>query len=213
MQKRDDAARPGPSPATAAMIRALFSPLVRDGRVDERLLSALGIVGEDYSGHFDKALDPDEATRFDFYMEARAGRRIFFDVKLREDGFATCADDDAQKEKIERVYRPQLHGYVDDKWLAPAAFCAHCEVLGKVSYLGRYADSGIVFIFPRTSDPLMEAGKAIKQIVSKTLAPRTAILYLEYVVERILAAVSGDEAMREHYLEFREQYIGVPRGV
>ena len=59
----------------------------------------------------------------------------------------------------------------------------------------------------------MEAGKAIKQIVSKTLAPRTAILYLEYVVERILAAVGDDVELREHYLGFREQYIGVPRTV
>ena len=186
----------------------LFSPLLRNGAVDKRLLQVLGITPEtDYEGHFGRVVDPEEHTRFDFYMEAKSGRRIFFDLKHAETGFASSAEDEWHGQKLERQYRPHLREHVDAKWLEPATFFANYEVLSKLSYLGRYADSGLVFIFPRANARLMAAQAVIKQIVSKSLAPRLAIFYLEYLLERMLVAVADDEALRRHFLEFREKYL------
>lgn len=189
------------------MTNDLFSPFLQNGRVDARLLGALGIPVGDYEGHFEKVLDPAESTLFDFYMEGNSGRRYFFDAKLSETVFGSCTDDDRNREKLERHYRPHLHERVDAKWLEPAAFSAHCEVLGHLSYLGRYADSGVVFIFPRANVGLMKAEETIKQIVSKTLAPRVAILYLEYLVGRILEAVEEDAALRQHFVRFLVTHV------
>lgn len=185
----------------------LFSPFLQNSRVHERLLRALGVPPEDYEGHFEKVLDTAEHTAFDFYMEGTSGRKIFFELKLSETGFGSCADDERHREKLERHYRPHLHGRVDAKWLEPTAFFANYEVLTHLSYLGRHADSGLVFIFPKTNEGLMEGDETIKQIVSKTLAPRVAILYLEYLVGRILELVADDEVLRKHFLEFREKYV------
>lgn len=192
---------------SAAMTNDLFSPFMQNGRVDARLLRALGIPEGDYEGHFGKVLDPAEGTVFDFCMESDSGRRYFFDTKLSEAVFGSSADDDRNREKLERHYRPHLHERVDAKWLEPAAFFAHCEVLGHLSYLGRYADSGVVFVFPKANAGLMEAEETIKQIVSKTLAPRVAVLYLEYLVGRILEAVEEDAALRAHFLRFLVTHV------
>ena len=185
----------------------LFSPFLQRSPVDERLLRALGIPADDYEGHFDKILDPAEGTAFDFYMEAKSGRRIFFDLKLPEAAFESCADDAPHRKKAERQYLPHLNGLVDTRWLQPAEFFANYEVLSKLSYLGRYADSGMVFIFPKTDSRLMAIDETIKKIVSKTLAPRVAILYLEYVVSRILTLVHDDDTLRRHFLDFQARYI------
>jgi hypothetical protein len=194
--------------SSQAMAFNLFFPFLRDGGVDERLLDVLGISAEaGYEGRFEKVLDPAENTRFDFYLEGPSGLKIFFDVKLCEDGFGSCDDDEHHRQKLERHYRPHLHEHVDAKWLEPEAFFANYRVLRNLSYLGRHPDSGLVFIFPKASEPLMEAENSIKMIVSKSLAPRIAILYLEYLVERILEAVADDEALRKHFLEFRDKYV------
>ena len=185
----------------------LFSPFLQTSPVDKRLLRALGIPADDYEGHLDKVLDPAEGSALDFYIEAPSGRRYFFAVKGPEAAFESCVDDEPHRKKAERYYLPHLNGLVDTRWLQPAEFFANYEVLSKLSYLGRYADSGMVFIFPKTDARLMVVDETIKKIVSKTLAPRVAILYLEYVVSRILTLVDDDDTLRRHFLHFQAKYI------
>src|SRR5690349_5238072 len=104
----------------------LFDPMLDRGKVDRRLLTALGIVdSSDYTGTFERVLDADEGTSFDFYMESAAGQQIFFDVKRSGDQFRGCDNDTSHHEKLEEHYRPHLRDHVDAKWLAPAAFCAN----------------------------------------------------------------------------------------
>jgi hypothetical protein len=192
---------------TRAMAFDLFTPFLNEGRVDPRLLKVLGVSGAEYRGEFEKVFDSEENTRFVFYMEADTGMRIFFDVKLAESGFGVCEDDERHRDALERRYRPHLREHVDAKWLEPAKFFGNEEVMRKLSYLGRYPDSGMVFIYPKANEGLKDAEEEIKHIVSKTLAPRVAILYLEYLVERILEATADDAALREHFLGFRDKYI------
>jgi hypothetical protein len=195
-----------PAP-TRAMAFDLFSPFLDEGRVDARLLKVLGVSGDGYRGEFDKVLDPEENTRFIFYNQADSGMRIFFDVKLAEEGFGACADDERQRDALDRHYRPHLRDHVDAKWLEPAKFFGNHEVLRNLSYLGRYPDSGMVFIYPKANECLKDAEEEIKHIVSRTLAPRVAILYLEYLVERMLEATADDPGLHEHLLAFRDKYI------
>jgi hypothetical protein len=192
---------------TRAMAFDLFSAFLKEGRVDPRLLKVLGIAGGEYEGRFEQVLDSDENTRFVFYMEADTGMRIFFDVKLAEQGFGACADDERHRDALDRHYRPHLRDHVDAKWLEPAKFFGNYEVMRNLSYLGRYPESGMVFIYPKANESLKDAEEEIKHIVSKTLAPRVAILYLEYLVERVLEATADDPGLHEHFLAFRDKYI------
>ena len=196
------------SDASHAIASDLFSPFVREGAVDERLLRVLGLgTNVGYSGSLDTVLHTEEGTRFDLQLEATNGQRIFIDLKPSGARFETCDDDERRRAKLKDECEPYLAGAVDAKWLTPEAFCANYEVIRRLSYLGRYADSGVAFIFPRASEALMKSGDVIKQVVSKSLAPRVAILYLEYLVERILEQVAADEPLRRHYLAFRDRYV------
>lgn len=193
--------------SSQALAFNLFFPFLKEGRADRRLLTLLGLKGGEYMADFGKAVDAEESASFDFYMESASGQRICFELELAGASFGSAESDAAHVQMLERHYRPCLHDLIDAKWLEPAAFCAHYTVMRTLSCLGRYADSGVVFIFPRANERLKEEEQAIKQIVSKSLAPRVAILYLEYLVERILNATAGDDALHEHFLRFRAKYI------
>jgi hypothetical protein len=196
--------------SSQAMAFNLLFPFLKDGEVDPRLVQVLGIAdGAEYMGCFEKVLDPAEGTNFDFLMESPTCRRIFFELKLSEQAFGSCDNDERHQQKHKDHYEPHLRQAVDPKWLDPATFCANYQVLRNLSYLGRYPDSGVVFIFPKANEKLRQAENTIKQIVSKSLAPRVAIFYLEYLVERILDAVADDDALTQHYLAFRDKYICV----
>jgi hypothetical protein len=183
------------------MARDLFSPFLEDGTVDQRLLRALGIPAGAYEGRFD-------SDGFAFCMEATPGRKYVFDVKLAEDGFESRADDESHRGELERDYRPYLREHVDAKWLEPETFFANYEVLGNIAFLGRHADSGLVFVFPKSNERLLAAEETIKHIVSKSLAPRVALFYLEYLVGRILEAVSDDGALTAYFRNFGAKYCG-----
>lgn len=196
--------------ATQAMAFSLFSPFLdKTGRVDSRLLQALGVPAEvPYTGRFGKVLDEAENTQFDFYLDDAGDRKIFFVLKLDEPEFDSCENDAEHNEKLERHYRRHLADHIDDApWLESETFCKHYEILRHVSYLGRYAASGLIFIYPKANQKLAEAENAIKRIVSKSLAPRVAILHLEYLVARILTLTEDDAALHEHFLQFKEKYV------
>ena len=194
--------------SSQAMAFNLFFPFLTDGTVDKRLLKALGISDTaDYSGCFENVVHPEENTNFDFYMESSEGRRIFFELKLSEEGFGSCADDERHQRKLREQYEPHLRRHVDEKWLEPKTFFANYQVMRNLSYLGRYPDSGVVFIFPKANERLRESEQTIKHVASNSLAPRVAIFYLENLVARILEAVADDEPLHLHYLAFRDKYI------
>ena len=203
---------PHPAGSTAAAFE-LFSPFVAEttARIDPRLLQALGVTPDvPYSASFDRKAEEDAGTTFDFDLEAADGRRIFFDLKLEDDRFQECANDAGNRRSIEQRYLPHLIEHVDTSWLLPESFAQHYEILSKLSWLGRYPASGFVFIFPGSRTDLKESETAIKRIVSKSLAPRVAILYLEYLLARILTLTEDDAPLHEHYVRFKEKYVVLP---
>ena len=196
-----------------ALALDLFSPLVdeKTGRVDPRLLEAIGLPADaSYSGRFGKVFDPDEGTSFDFALEEPGGRKVFFVFQGVDGEFSSRPDNPADSEKLERHYLPYLIDHVDVLWLAKATFLEHFEILKTVSYLGRYPESGLVFIYPKANDKLAEPENAIKRIVSKSLAPRVAILHLEYLVARLLTLTEGNTALHERVLRLKDKYV-LPR--
>lgn len=189
----------------------LFSPFVAEGagRVDARLLQALGISRDvPYIASFRKNPDDEGDTVFDFYLEAPDGRRVFLDVRLEGTAFEHCEDNAVNRRTLEQLYLPHLLEHVDTTWLLPETFAQHYEILRKLSYLGRYPASGFVFIFPKQS--LAESENVIKRIVSKSLAPRVAIFYLEYLVARLLTLTEDDPPLHEHLMRFKEKYVVHP---
>ena len=188
----------------------LFSPLLdqASGRVHAVLPKAIGLRGEGaFKGCFDKVFDEDEGTRFEVCIESVSGRKVFCDVRPAKSAFSSCADDEAHVRNLERHYRPLLAEHVDARWLEPAAFFGHYEILRKLSYLGRYPDSGLAFIFPKANDRLLESEEVIKQMVSKSLAPRVAILHVEYLLARLLTLTEDDPALHERFVKIKEKYV------
>jgi hypothetical protein len=180
----------------------------KTGRVDARLLQAIGLPADaSYSGRFGEVFDPGEGTRFDFALEEPEGRKVFFVFQGADGEFGSRPDDPAESDKLERHYLPYLIDHVDVLWLVRATFLEHFEILKSVSYLGRYPDSGLVFIYPKANDQLVEPENAIKRIVSKSLAPRVAILYLEYLVARLLTLTEDDTALHERFLQLTDRYV------
>jgi hypothetical protein len=195
--------------STRAMVCNLFFPFLDEtsGRAHPALLKAIGLPDDLlFTGELDKIVDPDEGTRFDFYLEGPGDLKVFFATKLAEREFAGGADDELNRDKVER-YRAHLADNVDAQWLEPATFLKHFEILRNLSYLGRYARAGMVFIFPHENESLFDDDAAIKRMASRVLAPRVEILYLEYLVARLLTLTEGDAALHAHCWQLKEKYL------
>lgn len=201
--------------ASQAMAFNLFFPFMDTStqRVDARLLKCLGLPPVlEYHGAFQKVLEEEEGTRFDFYLEEVGGQKIFLNLKLAETTFGSCENDPEHRRIFDRDCRTVLGDHVDAEWLRDETFWKHDQILRHVAYLVRYPDSGLVFIYPKANESLSESDNVIKRIVSKSLAPRVAILYLEPLVTRIFEATAGDAALHAHFVQFREKYLIPPRG-
>jgi len=178
------------------------------GRVDTRLLECLGLPPIlHYDGAFQKVLGEKEGTRCDVYLEEAGGQRIFFNLKLAETTFGSGENDPEHRRIFDRDCRAFLADRIDAEWLIDETSCKHERILRLVAYLGRYPDSGLVFIYPKANESLTDSDNVIKRIVSKSLAPRVAILYLEPLLARILEATKGDAALHAHFLQFCQKYL------
>jgi len=196
--------------SSQAMAINLLFPFMDEStaRVDARILQCLGLPPIlQYEGAFQKVLDEREGTRFDFYLEEAGGQKIFFNLKLAETTFGSCENNAEHRQIFDRECRTFLADRIDAEWLREETFWKHERILRHVAYLGRHPDSGLVFIYPKANERLTESDNVIKRIVSKSLAPRVAILYLEPLLTRILKATEGDAALHTHFVEFGEKYL------
>lgn len=196
--------------SSQALAFNLFYPfLTKGGRnVDARLLKVLGLPTDvPHTGEFEKVFDRSENTNFDFYLEGPGEHKVFFEVKYSESGFGSCVNDARHCEKLTTHYRPHLSDYVDTEWLEQKTFFKHYQILRNMSYLGRHAQSSLIFIFPKANESLAQDEQVIERMIARSLTPRVEILYLEDLVERILDVSAEDDALHDHFRAFQEKYV------
>ena len=193
--------------SSQAMCFNLFYPLVVDREWAAAFVQGvLGVKGAPRSLAFEYVEDPQESTHFDFFIALDAGR-IYFETRLAELGLGTVDLPGREREKLLARYAPRLAGLVEPKWLEPDGFFRRYQLLRNLAYLSE-PGSLLYLVVPKANQPLQQALNILPEITAGALQERVRVLYLEDALERVKPLLRGrDEALKNHYREFREKYL------
>lgn len=196
--------------SSQAMCLNLFFPLVVDPEGRKILTDALGHNRGMASGDswwFEKVLDKDENTNFDFLFHTNDGATAFFEIKLSETGFGTASDDDRHRKKLANIYRPRLSGRVKPALLEKVDFFSRYQLCRNFSYLQRPGDQ-LFIVYPRANRSLTKELDDFLGYVNEEHRDLVKAIHLETLIPRILDLLpSTATRLRQHYLDFTAKYL------
>jgi len=200
--------------SSQAMCFNLFYPLVVDRTWASAFVQGvLGVKDTPRTLAFEYVEDPEENTHFDFFLQLESGAKIYFETKLAELGFGTADLDTRARERLVQLHAPRLAGLVDARWLEPDAFFRRYQLLRNFGVLAQPGNI-LYLVVPRANESLAQALRILPEITGGALQHplhnRVRVLYLEDALERVKPLLRGrDEALKNHYREFREKYLPV----
>ena len=194
--------------SSQAMCFNLFYPLVVDRAWAAAFVqNVLGVKDTPRTLAFEYVEDPEENTHFDFFVQLDSGAKIYFETKLAELGFGTVDLDAQARERLRQLYAPRLAGLVDARWLEPDAFFRRYQLLRNFAVLDR-PDNLLYLVVPRANESISQALRILPELTAGALQERVRVLHLEDALERVKPLLRGrDEALKNHYREFREKYL------
>ena len=157
---------------------------------------------------FEKILDKEEGTNFDFYVRLKSGRKILFELKLSEKSFGDAEDDKNHREKFERVYKPRLDGRIDDEYKNRERFFANYQVLRNILWLNSSKQDLLFFVYPQQNEVLSPHRGTIDHAPERGLKELVKCIHLEDLAERISRQQDEqDPRFCLHYRMFKEKYL------
>ena len=153
---------------------------------------------------FERIVDKDERTQFDFYCTTDTGEILSFEFKYSEPDFSVMKDDERHQEKFETIYKDKLeeHGISIDK----EPFAADYQLWRNILYAGTHQHT-VFFVFPKFREDLKEAVEAAKEKCPAGIQQRIHCICIDDWVEDLMK--SDDAALKAHYEAFKKKYLPV----
>lgn len=198
--------------SSQAMCFNLFFPFMFEGKLGLLASEVLSLSEDEIkNAEFEKIMEQNEGTNFDFFAETAAGSRIFFELKLSEGDFGTAQPDARHRHKLDDIYGSRLISKVMPEYLDEELFFKHYQLLRCISYLSMDETDVLFLIFPRANETLAGTEQTIRDMLTGSFKDKVRILYLEDLIEKILQSVdTTNDLMVQHYREFRNKYIPEP---
>ena len=161
---------------------------------------------------FEHIEDTNEGTNFDFFMQLRSGRRLFFECKFTEVDFGRAKDDKKHQQKLVDIYRFKLQKKVKPGALESSVFLKHYQLLRNISHVNPENKDHLFLIFPRgNSDivsPLVCRVGVLDDFLAEKMKSCVTVLQLEDLIKRIQGtSVMEDSVMKMHWHLFEEKYL------
>ena len=201
--------------SSQAMCLNFFYPLIKEMELDV-VLKAIGIENDsiDYkSCCFEKKSEVEKRmqkkyrpTCFDFYIETKKGKKIYFEIKYTEQNFGKAKPDDIHKGKFDDVYKKNLNS-IDEKYQDRCKFLENYQILRNVICVSK--DSYVVFLYPNNNTTIeRQANHAKSDIVKEHL--KNNVINLTW--EKLLCVTEENiknENVEKQIDDFREKYINI----
>ena len=151
---------------------------------------------------FEKIVDENDRTQFDFYCTTDTGETLSFEFKYSEPDFSVMKDDERHQEKFETIYKDRLakHGININK----ETFAADYQLWRNILYAGTHQHT-VFFVFPKFREDLKEAVESAKKKCPAEIQQRIHCICIDDWVEDLLK--SDDTALKEHYEAFKKKYL------
>lgn len=133
---------------------------------------------------FEKVLDSQEFTNFDFYVEHKGNKRTLFEIKYTENKFATTKGGKGHINKYEQIYKLRLKKILKPEFLNQDFVFSNYQIIRNLSYLD--VNTTVVFLFPKANLDLQNTEKLISEIISENFSNQVKVIYLEDLTSQIL---------------------------
>lgn len=194
--------------SSQALAFNLFLPFLNSGEQSTDLLcDALGVPRGIAEWWFERVHDEADQTNVDIAWRNADGAHVFCEVKLSESEFGVALPDARHLDKRKDVYLPKLQDLVSEEFLEERSFFQHYQILRNVSLLCGHSGHRVVFIVPAENRSLRPALKRVLQHLSDACKPRVSVVYLEDLIERLLANTVADAGLLVHTRLLKEKYV------
>lgn len=149
---------------------------------------------------FERIVDENERTQFDFYCTTDAEETLSFEFKYSEPNFSFMKDDERHQEKFEQTYKDGLDKLGIDK----ETFASDYQLWRNILYAETHQHT-VFFVFPKFRSDLQEAVDEAKQKCPEEVRQRIHCICIDDWVESLLQ--SDDSALAKHYSEFKKKYL------
>ncbi|AWH86473.1 hypothetical protein HYN59_15755 [Flavobacterium album] len=195
--------------SSQAMCLNFFFPLMEEQELD-MILKFIGFEKEeiDYDKTcFEKTSDIEKgnyrATSFDFYIETKSGKKIFFEIKFTESKFGVAKFNDDHINKFNAVYKGNL-GAIEEKYHQPATFCSNYQILRNLICISE--DSYVVFLYPIKNKKIKtQAEFAKSNILKNEVKGNLFNLTWEDLLHYTESNLKSHK-LKVHFRNFREKY-------
>lgn len=189
--------------SSQAMAINFFVPLVEENQLNA-LFDDEPLVFGGASCEFEKIVDLNEKTQFDFYIKT-SEKTYSFEVKYSEEafGFANMSNEDERKrheEKWEVIYKNVLGEIISEY-----EFFENYQLWRNIFYALKDENHITCFVFPDFRGDLKETVNRAKEKCPDDVQERIKIIPVDTVVKKIRK--SNSEKLKSHYNEFYKKYL------
>jgi hypothetical protein len=183
----------------------LFFPYFEKGGASQ-LLAAMGSTGNLSSWEPECIVDISEGTNVDVTWQS-GSQRTYCEVKLSEQEFGSAQNDEAHRDKLERIYKPSLAGACAPELLQPEYFFQNYQLFCNVWLIAREPGSQLVFFVPRTNTKIWRQLASFLGLLASPLAARVRAVAVEDAISSLARAENLPSSL-DTYAEFlREKYV------
>lgn len=198
--------------SSQAMCLNFFFPLYEEKELDV-ILKLFGFENEevDYNqkcffekeSHIEKALANYRATNFDFYIQTKSAKKIYFEIKYTEQEFGKAKDDDIHMNKFNNVYKNNLK-IISKEYHQPNIFFKNYQILRNLICISE--NSYVVFIYPSKNRKIKNQAESAKlHILNSDVKDNLINLTWEDLIvftEKNIKKVS----LKNQFKDFKEKY-------
>ena len=145
--------------SSQAMCLNFFFPFFEERELN-LILKFLGFENEeiDYSktcfekdSEIEKSIKNYRPTSFDFYIETKTGKKIFFEIKYTEQEFGKAKEDEIHIAKFNNVYKNNLQ-VIKKEYHEPIVFLKNYQILRNLICVSE--NSFVVFLYPNKNSKI-----------------------------------------------------------
>lgn len=192
--------------SSQALTLNLFFPYFEGGPADV-LIRALGQKGSVSQWAPELIVDSDEGTNVDVAWRNESGKWTYCEVKLSEQDFGKAKPDRRHLDKLERIYRPELHRHVPPELLEPGPFFAHYQIFRNIWVAARDPGSTVLFLLPEKNTRLWAPLRTIHAALGPKLQRYVRLVPLENCLTKLSEQSGRADQLAWYARLLNEKYV------
>lgn len=161
---------------------------------------------------FEVVKDRSEGTNFDYYIQLKSGRQLFFEIKYSENGFGKVSDSRRYRQKYEEIYHQRLAGKLKDGIPQYETLIKNYQLLRNISYVDAEEKNLLIMICPKENKKLyQEYANMINNAIEPSLHNKIHFItwgeMLSFIKRKLENNPHIPSKLLEHYDLFEEKYI------